>query len=66
MDKNKPLSIRKDEFIENVVNCVNTSGLPLWTVSMLLKEIINVVDDKAAEEHQRELDYYNSHKEGAE
>ena len=62
MDRNKPLSVRRDEFVDNIVSCVNTSGLPMWTVSMLLKQLLDVVDQKAEEEHRMELEYYNNNK----
>lgn len=59
MDTKKPLSIRKDDFINNVVTNVNESGLPLWTVSLLLQQILDTVNQKANEEHRLEQEYYN-------
>lgn len=51
---NKPLSVMKDEFENEIVNLVNQSGLPLFIVEYVLSNILANV--KVAAKKQFDID----------
>lgn len=57
----KPISLRIREFRNNAVNLVNTSGLPLFIIEPILKEVYNAVQIKSEQEYQQDkINYENS------
>lgn len=57
----KPISLRKKEFENTVVNLVNTSGLPLIIVEPILKDILGAVQAKLDQDYlQDKLNYEQS------
>lgn len=50
----KPLSIIRQEFIEQLVNDVNNCELPLFVVEPILQDLLNMV--KSAAQHQYETE----------
>ena len=54
----KPISLKMREFKNNAVNLVNTSGLPLFIIEPILKEVMCAVESKAEQEYQIEKATY--------
>ena len=50
----KPMSIRKKEFMDQLVQDVNACELPLFVVELVLQNVLNVVQEAA--ENQYELE----------
>lgn len=51
---NKPITIVREEFIEELTNLINNSGLPAFILEPVLRDTYNKV--KAAERQQLEND----------
>lgn len=47
----KPTSIRLKDFKNDVVNLVNDSGLPLFCIEPVLRELLSAVQTKAEEQY---------------
>lgn len=57
----KPISLRIREFRNNAVNLVNTSGLPLFIIEPILKDVYSAVQIKSEQEYQQDkINYENS------
>lgn len=54
MNSNKPITLIREEFIENIVNLCNDSGLPFFIVEDVLKGLIQ--DTHVASQQQLEAD----------
>lgn len=54
----KPMSVARKEFMDKVVNLVNESGLPLFVVEPILKELHGVVQAESENQYQREKEAY--------
>ena len=50
----KPMSMRKKEFMDQLVKDVNNCELPLFVVELVLQNVLNVI--QAAAENQYELE----------
>lgn len=60
----KPISLKIKEFKNEAVNLVNTSGLPLFIIEPILKEVLVAVQNKSEQEYQQDkLRYEQSLKE---
>lgn len=60
----KPISLKIKEFKNEAVNLVNTSGLPLFVIEPILKEVLVAVQNKSEQEYQQDkLRYEQSLKE---
>jgi len=53
----KPITVLREEFVEALVKLVNGSGLPMFAIESILKEIIAEVH--AGAQHQYEMDKKN-------
>ncbi len=53
----KPITVLKEEFVEALVKLVNGSGLPMFVIESVLKDIIAEVH--AGAQHQYEMDKKN-------
>lgn len=51
---NKPITMIRAEFVQNLVNSINTSELPLFVIESILKDIY--LEVKAAAQKQYEAD----------
>lgn len=51
---NKPITIVRAEFISNLANLINTSGLPPFIVEPILKDVY--IEVKQAAQKQYEMD----------
>ncbi len=59
-----PSSVLREQFLSKVIDAINTSGLPMWVVHLLLKDVQQVVEEKAAVEYKLESERYSAMKEG--
>ena len=50
----KPITVVRQEFIEKMVNEVNTCGLPLWAIEPILEDLLRSV--KAESQRQCEME----------
>ena len=55
---NKPLSVARQEFIEKIVNEINTCGLPLFVVEPILKDLLDEVGATAKKQYEIEKAQY--------
>ena len=56
----KPMIIKKQEFMENVVNLVNQSGLPHFVMEPILQNILNAVHMGIEQEYQNAKSEYEA------
>ena len=57
----KPISLKIKDFKNDTVNLVNTSGLPLFVIEPILREVLAAVQTKANQEYlQDKAQYENS------
>ena len=54
----KPLSMVKQEFIEQVVNDINNCALPLFVVEYILQDILNTVKSTVRQQTEMEKAQY--------
>lgn len=50
----KPISLKLKDFKNDAVNLINTSGLPLFVVEPILKEVLVAVQAKVEQEYQQD------------
>lgn len=55
---NKPMSVAKDEFVENLVNLINGNGLPLFVTESILKDLLAEVSVTVKEQAKIEREKY--------
>ena len=56
----KPMIIKKQEFMENVVNLVNQSGLPHFVMEPILQDVLNAVHIGIEQEYQTAKSEYEA------
>lgn len=54
----KPISVVRQEFIEKIVEEINTCGLPLFVVEPILKDLLNEVSAAAKRQYETEKAQY--------
>ena len=54
----KPLSVARQEFIEKIVEEINTCGLPLFVVEPILKDLLNEVSTAVKRQYETEKAQY--------
>lgn len=54
----KPLSVVRQEFIEKIVEEINTCGLPLFVVEPILKDLLNEVSAAVKRQYETEKAQY--------
>ena len=54
----KPITIVREDFINNVIELVNTSQLPLFIVEYVLRDILNEVHGTVVKQLQADKDRY--------
>ena len=54
----KPLSVARQEFIEKIVEEINTCGLPLFVVEPILKDLLNEVSVAVKRQYENEKTQY--------
>ena len=62
MNKNnviKPLTLMREDFVQNLVNLCNNSGLPFFMVESILKDFIADVHTASQKQLESDKDKYN-------
>ena len=54
----KPITVVRQEFIEKMVNEINTCGLPLFVVEPILKDLLNEVNATVKQQYEMEKAQY--------
>ena len=54
----KPLSVARQEFIEKIVEEINTCGLPLFVVEPILKDLLNETSTAVKRQYETEKAQY--------
>ena len=54
----KPITVVRQEFIEKMVEEINTCGLPLFVVEPILKDLLNEVSTAAKRQYETEKEQY--------
>lgn len=54
----KPLSVVRQEFIEKMVEEINTCGLPIFVVEPILKDLLNEVGAAVKRQYEMEKAQY--------
>lgn len=56
----KPISLKLKDFKNDAVNLINTSGLPLFIIEPILREVLVAVQTKAEQEYQLDKRNYEN------
>lgn len=62
---NKPITIVRAEFISNLANLINTSGLPPFIVESILKDVYVEVRNAAQKQYEMDVAMYEQLKNDA-
>ena len=62
----RPLSVAREDFVNELVNLVNNSGLPMFVVLDVLKGALEEVKDAAARQYEQEKKAYEESKDNEE
>ena len=54
----KPITVVRQEFIEKMVNEVNTCGLPLWAIEPILEDLLRLVKVESQRQYETEKTQY--------
>ena len=54
----KPLSVIRQEFIEQIVDDINNCGLPLFVIEPILQDVLNTVKATAQKQYETEKAQY--------
>lgn len=54
----KPITVVRQEFIEKMVNEINTCGLPLFVVEPILRDLLNEVSTAVKRQYEVEKAQY--------
>ena len=54
----KPINLKLQDFKNNAVSLVNTSGLPLFAIEPILKDLLSAVQVKMEQEYLRDKAIY--------
>lgn len=55
----KPLSVKRQEFIENLVNLVNSADLPPFVMEPIINDVHASVRNLIKEQYKREKELYD-------
>lgn len=56
----KPISLKLKDFKNDAVNLINNSGLPLFIIEPILREVLVAVQTKAEQEYQLDKRNYEN------
>lgn len=59
-DNLKPLSLRKEDYVNSIIALTNDSGIPLFVVEYLLRDLLNEVHLAAKKQAEDELLLYKN------
>ena len=54
----KPITVVRQEFIEKMVNEINSCGLPLWAIEPILKDLLSEVSAVVKQQYETEKAQY--------
>ena len=54
----KPITVVRQEFIEKMVNDINTCGLPLWAIEPIWEDILRLVKAESQRQYDTEKAQY--------
>lgn len=54
----KPMSVARQEFIEQIVSDINNCNLPLFVIEYVLQDILKTVKSAAQEQNENEMKQY--------
>ena len=54
----KPITVVRQEFIENMVNEINICGLPLWAIEPILEDLLRSVKVESQRQYEAEKAQY--------
>ena len=54
----KPITVVRQEFMEKMVNEVNTCGLPLWAIEPILEDLLRLVKAESQRQYETERAQY--------
>ena len=55
---NKPLSLRIQEFQQNISNIIGESELPIYMIKYIIKDLLSEIDNIANDFAQKEIQEY--------
>ena len=58
MASEKPLTVAREEFVEDLVNLINNSGLPFFVVLDILRSTVEEVQDAAKRQYEADKAKY--------
>lgn len=59
----KPITVRREEFIEQLTNLINNSGLPFFAVESVMRNTINEVATLSKQQYEMDLKRYEQMRE---
>ena len=57
---NKPMSIVRQEFVEQLVNDVNNCQLPLFVIESILQDLLGMVKSAAQKQYEADVAQYEA------
>ena len=54
----KPITVVRQEFIEKMVDEINTCGLPLWAIEPILEDLLRLVKAESQRQYETEKAQY--------
>lgn len=58
----KPITVKHEEFIDNLMSLINTSGLPFFVVESVLSNILRDVSVLRQQQYEKDLKRYEQMK----
>lgn len=56
----KPVTLLKEDFSRNLIELCNNSGLPLFVIEYILRDVYMEVKELAKRQYETDLEKYNS------
>lgn len=60
VEKMKPLSVARAEFMDGIVDMVNNANLPMFVVEYILKDVLEEVHSVARKQYEKDKEEYYS------
>ena len=54
----KPMTVAKQEFINNITENINNCGLPMFVIEFILKDLLNAVSALANSQYENDMKQY--------
>ncbi len=59
---NKPTTVLRQEFIDNQINMINSSGLPAFVLVDIFEELLMALRNNAAEQYKKDKEEWERYK----